>query len=128
MPISLFPRSDRINLAFNRLTGTIPSELGKLSSLRGLFLENNKLSGTVPAELSGLTRITTVNIGANDFTGSLPFQLCEVFNETLPGFSGDCSEFEDGGPCMTTCCVDDDDCRCRYFGTPQEFLCFQQKL
>jgi hypothetical protein len=127
MLTSLSPHSDRIDLSFNRLTGSIPSELGKLDGLRGLFLEHNKLSGTVPTEFSSFTRITTIRLGSNDLTGTLPFQVCQVFNETLPAFSGDCSEFEDDGPCMTTCCSDNADCQCRYLGTPQEFLCFQQK-
>jgi hypothetical protein len=123
----VLPDSDRIDLSHNLLTGTIPSELGKLDRLRGLFLEHNKLSGTVPPELSGLGRITTINFGANDLTGTLPWQVCTVFNQTLPAFTGDCSEFEDEGPCMTTCCVDNGDCQCRYDGTREEFLCFQQK-
>lgn len=85
------------------------------------------LSGTLPPELSGLSRITTLRVDGNDLTGTVPAALCETFYETLPAFSGDCSEFEDDGSCMTTCCVDEEGCQCRYAGTIQEFLCFQQK-
>ena len=40
------------------LTGTIPTELGKLAQLTILYLYNNALSGTIPTELGLLTELT----------------------------------------------------------------------
>ena len=39
-----------ISLNGNQLTGTIPAELGSLTSLTALYLDQNQLSGTIPAE------------------------------------------------------------------------------
>lgn len=124
---SLFDMRDRIDLSYNHLTGSLPSELGNLDRLRALQLEHNKLTGTIPSAIAGLVRLTTIRIDANDFTGVIPTEVCSVFNITYPAFSADCSEFLGNCPCCTTCCVDDGACECRYIGTPQEFLCFQQK-
>jgi outer membrane protein assembly factor BamD (BamD/ComL family) len=41
-----------INLWNNRLTGSVPPELGSLTALQTLGLQNNQLSGSIPAELS----------------------------------------------------------------------------
>jgi hypothetical protein len=124
---NLFDMRDRIDLSYNHLTGQLPSELGNLDRLRVLELEHNKLSGTIPSEIAGLGRVTTIRLDANSFTGEIPSEVCSVFNLTYPAFSADCSEFVDNCPCCTTCCEDDGVCECRYSGTPQEFLCFQQK-
>src|SRR4051794_40203440 len=37
-----------LDLRRNRLSGTIPDSIGKLSNLRNLVLNNNTLSGTIP--------------------------------------------------------------------------------
>ena len=37
------------------MTGEIPSELGGLSNLRMLSLDNNRLTGEIPPELGGLS-------------------------------------------------------------------------
>ena len=124
---NLFDMRDRIDLSYNYLTGQLPSELGNLERLRVLELEHNKLSGTIPAEIAGLSRVTTIRLDENDFTGTIPSEVCLVFNLTFPAFSADCSEFFDNCPWCTACCVDDGPCECRYTGTPEEFLCYQQK-
>jgi len=40
------------------MTGTIPSEMGMLSSLIELSLNNNSIKGTLPTELCALTNTT----------------------------------------------------------------------
>ncbi len=124
---NLYDMRDRIDLSHNHLTGLLPPELGDLTRLRVLELHHNKLSGVIPLEIASLARVTTISLEANDLTGNLPLEVCDMFNQTYPSFSADCSEFVDHCPCCTTCCVDDEGCACRYIGTPQEFLCFQQK-
>ena len=62
----------------NEMTGTIPSELGKLTQLSGwLSLEGNKLYGTVPESLAQLTEATWIYLNYNDLTGSIEF-MCDA--------------------------------------------------
>ena len=55
----------------NNLTGTIPSEVGKLTSLDSISLENNKLTGTIP-DFSGLTNLDSLELENNELTGDIP--------------------------------------------------------
>jgi len=45
-------------LAWNGFHGTIPTEIGSLSSLTRLILTGNHLSGPIPTEIAGLTSLT----------------------------------------------------------------------
>ena len=45
-------------MSYNQLSGSIPSEIGRLSQLTVLGLAGNKLSGLLPAEIGHLTQLT----------------------------------------------------------------------
>eukprot|EP00984_Skeletonema_dohrnii_P023102 scaffold12198_cov85-Skeletonema_dohrnii-CCMP3373.AAC.2 len=63
---------------FNKLVGTIPPELGKLTQLSGwLSLEGNSLTGTIPQSFVGFTNATWIYLNQNDLTGSAEF-LCDA--------------------------------------------------
>ncbi|KAM4103243.1 hypothetical protein ACJW30_06G064900 [Castanea mollissima] len=51
-----------ISLIGNRLTGSIPKELGNISTLKSLALESNMLSGSLPKELGNLINIERLRI------------------------------------------------------------------
>ena len=59
-------------MATNNLVGTIPSELGNLTTLTSLYLNDNQLSGTIPAELANLTNLQALNLSENLLTGPEP--------------------------------------------------------
>ncbi|KAJ0988932.1 hypothetical protein J5N97_007288 [Dioscorea zingiberensis] len=59
-----------INLGSKSLTGTLPSTLNQLSSLKSLQLQQNKISGSLPS-LSGLGSLQSVSLYGNSFT-SMP--------------------------------------------------------
>ena len=48
-----------LTLSYYRLSGTIPPELGSLSRLKWLYLDDNQLSGALPQSLTGLTALET---------------------------------------------------------------------
>ena len=58
-----------LSLSSNRLTGTIPGELGSLSNLETLFLSSNELTGCIPEGLR--------DVANNDFQ-ILGLDFCEV--------------------------------------------------
>ncbi|KAM3696777.1 hypothetical protein ACB098_06G064900 [Castanea mollissima] len=61
-----------ISLIGNRLTGSIPKELGNISTLKSLALESNMLSGSLPKELGNLINIERLHFTSNYFTGEVP--------------------------------------------------------
>ncbi len=62
-------------LKSNKLTGTIPAELGNLSSLQKLNLDWNQLSGSIPESLGNLSNLHYLYLGINKLSGSIPSSL-----------------------------------------------------
>ena len=54
-----------LQLGYNRLRGTIPTEIGRLTRLSELTLSNNDLGGTLPKELGMLPNLQSLNLTAN---------------------------------------------------------------
>lgn len=55
----------------SRLTGPIPTELGRLSSMTVLWLHANMLTGTLPASL-GMPLMRSLSLHTNQLTGFIP--------------------------------------------------------
>ena len=65
-----------MDLSNNRLSGSIPAELGSLTQLfHELSLQNNQLSGTIPTQLGSLVLLKEMNLSNNALTGTIPTQL-----------------------------------------------------
>ena len=59
----------------NILIGDIPTELGNLTNLTDLYLHQNKLTGTIPTVLGSLTDMIDLQLNDNQLTGTIPTQL-----------------------------------------------------
>ena len=58
------------------LTGSVPSGLGNLSSLRVLWLEFNNLSGSLPQDLSKSSSLLSIDVRGNPrLCGTIPAGL-----------------------------------------------------
>ena len=66
----------------NRLSGAMP-ELGNLSNLTVLGLEQNQLTGEIPAELGNLVNLYTLLLAENQLTGCAPAELEAVPDSDL---------------------------------------------
>ena len=64
-----------LNLGNNDLTGEIPLELGALTALEYLDLCGNQLTGSIPTWLGTLSRLKSLCLGHNDLTGEIPPEL-----------------------------------------------------
>lgn len=53
------------------LTGTIPSELGRLDQLTELSIFLNNMTGSIPDELYDCTSLVHFNLQANSLTGTI---------------------------------------------------------
>ncbi|KAK7848970.1 putative leucine-rich repeat receptor-like protein kinase [Quercus suber] len=59
----------------NQLSGSIPQELGMLSSLSDLALSSNNLTGVIPASFGNLSDLTTLYLYENQLSSSIPQEL-----------------------------------------------------
>ena len=69
-----------LNLYYTGLRGEVPPELGSLTALRALSLENNRLSGEIPQELGNLTALQALNLRDNRLSGEIPSELSNLIN------------------------------------------------
>ncbi|KAF3516999.1 hypothetical protein DY000_02059289 [Brassica cretica] len=71
-PDSEPPRIISLNLTGSNLTGTITSDISKLTQLRELDLSNNGLSGEIPAFFADMSLLTLINLSGNpEINGSV---------------------------------------------------------
>ena len=75
-------RATGLYLGENKLTGSIPTELGKLSEMTWLILLGNQLTGSIPSELGNLSKLRGLHLRDNQLTGCIPAALQDVvFND-----------------------------------------------
>jgi hypothetical protein len=90
----------------NDLTGTIPSELGQLTQLETLFLQENTLTGTIPSWLGQLSLLKQLQLNSNNLVGSMPSEICELRKHNdLAYLHADCRRVIacDTPSCCTAC-------------------------
>mmetsp|Transcript_32195 Transcript_32195/g.53202 ORF Transcript_32195/g.53202 Transcript_32195/m.53202 type:complete len:138 (-) Transcript_32195:253-666(-) len=73
-----YPELKDLNLGINKLTGTIPPELGSLLELVQIILDNNKLTGTIPAALADGAPLLNLFLEFNRLEGEVPQSLCTI--------------------------------------------------
>ena len=69
-----------LELRYNALSGSIPQELGSLSSLRRLHLGGNALSGEIPPELGSLATLERLDLNGNALSGEIPPEFGDLAN------------------------------------------------
>ncbi|XP_042479796.1 MDIS1-interacting receptor like kinase 2-like [Macadamia integrifolia] len=68
-----------LDLSWNSLNGSIPSQIGDLVSLQiQLDLSHNSISGPIPPELAKLVMLEILNLSHNMIIGSIPSSLEEM--------------------------------------------------
>jgi len=82
-----------LDLSCNKLTGTIPSQIGDLQQIRALNLSHNHLSGPIPITFFNLTQIESLDLSYNNLSGEIPSQLTKLnflstFNVSYNNLSG----------------------------------------
>ncbi|KAG6643054.1 MDIS1-interacting receptor like kinase 2-like [Carya illinoinensis] len=62
------------------LIGPIPSTIGHLTNLKYLDLRRNKISGSIPPEIGMLNNLTSLSLGSNMLVGPIPTTLGHLTN------------------------------------------------
>ena len=81
-------RVTQLSLQSNALRGPIPSELGNLTTLQGLYLIGNGLTGSIPPELGNLANLISLSLWDNALTGSIPPELGKLASLTNLSLGG----------------------------------------
>ncbi|KAL2651406.1 hypothetical protein R1flu_019534 [Riccia fluitans] len=71
------PRVSSIKLSSRNLTGSIPIDIGRMTGLVDLWLDNNQLTGTIP-DLSQLGKLQTLHLQNNHLSGDFPSSLANI--------------------------------------------------
>ncbi|TQD84270.1 hypothetical protein C1H46_030201 [Malus baccata] len=64
-----------ICLGNNSLTGSIPSEIGRLKYMHVLDLGHNNFTGSIPEQISNLINLERLNLSYNHLSGEIPNSL-----------------------------------------------------
>uniref|UniRef100_J3N7E1 Receptor kinase-like protein Xa21 n=2 Tax=Oryza brachyantha TaxID=4533 RepID=J3N7E1_ORYBR len=70
-------------LTENKLTGEIPLEIGKLSSLTALSLQSNMLTGHIPDTVGDLQNLSLLSIADNKLSGEIPQSIGKLDQLTI---------------------------------------------
>ena len=81
-------RVTSLQLRENRLSGSIPTELGRLGGLGVLEISSNHLSGPIPPELGRLSGLGVLNLSLNRLNGPVPMELGDLANLRVLGIGG----------------------------------------
>lgn len=93
------------SLTENDLFGPIPSEMGNIGAMRRLWLYKNRLSGAIPPELANMAAIEILRLEENNFSGSMPAAICTLANDSFSALSVLGSTCQaDFSQCAADCC------------------------
>ncbi|KAK2968943.1 hypothetical protein RJ640_029750 [Escallonia rubra] len=69
-----------LSIVDNMISGSIPESIGKLSKLQGLGIRMNNISGKIPPSIGNITKLSFVSAAANMLEGSIPAELGNCTN------------------------------------------------
>ena len=72
-----------LNLYANGLTGVIPSAIGNLVNLEGLYLASNQLSGEIPSSIGNLVNLIELYLSSNQLSGEIPESISNIYPNLL---------------------------------------------
>ncbi|GLU02904.1 hypothetical protein SLE2022_201370 [Rubroshorea leprosula] len=64
------------------VNGSIPSSIGNLTSLTGLYLSNNRISAEIPPSLGQLLNLSVLDLSKNSLGGAIPSSFATLGNLT----------------------------------------------
>ncbi|GKZ00872.1 hypothetical protein MPSEU_001038900 [Mayamaea pseudoterrestris] len=112
--IGMLTSLELLDLSFNELAGTLPLQIGYLTNLEYVLLHSNKFIGDIPDSWANLTKMQLLRVDDNDLSGLLirPAVCSSMFGDK-PNLYADCGGSNPevtcpDGACCTYCCTDTD--------------------
>ncbi|KAF3976035.1 hypothetical protein CMV_000745 [Castanea mollissima] len=68
----------QLDFMWNSISGTIPKEIGSITSLELLLLNGNQLTGFLPEELGNLPNLNRIQIDENHISGPIPTSFANL--------------------------------------------------
>ncbi|KAI8843752.1 hypothetical protein BJ741DRAFT_589139 [Chytriomyces cf. hyalinus JEL632] len=78
LPLSYPKNLSALSVSNSSLFGTIPTQLGKLTSLVSIDFSNNQLSGSIPSELAQSRSLGLLQLNGNQLSGSIPSEIATM--------------------------------------------------
>ncbi|KAF6174872.1 hypothetical protein GIB67_026360 [Kingdonia uniflora] len=69
-----------LNLSYNQIFGSLPSNIGNFGGWESLDLSFNSFSGVIPASFSSLSGLQVLKLDGNGFGGSIPVRILKCQN------------------------------------------------
>jgi Leucine-rich repeat (LRR) protein len=91
------PNLKILYLTNNKVTSTLTDEIGNLTGLTDLYIDQNEtITGTLPATLGQLKNLVNINISKTGISGAIPAEManCSALKNFM-AFSAGLSSFED---------------------------------
>ena len=102
--LGLLTQLSFLSVAWNSFDGQIPSEIGQLTGLESLRVyKNDNLSGQVPSEIALLTKLGSLAIENTNLVGTLPAGMCSRTNRGLEMLRLDCTKIACPADCRCSC-------------------------
>jgi len=82
-----------LSMSQGSLTGTLPTELGNLSNMIQMWFFANSLEGQIPSEIGSITTLRTFQTEGNNIGGQVPPEICALreFPSALQILGSDCT-------------------------------------
>lgn len=77
-----------LSLSECKIIGEIPTEIGNLGRLEELYLQGNELRGSLPSQIGQLQNLKAFSAAKNQMTGALPSQLVRMPNLVALSLAG----------------------------------------
>ena len=87
------------------LKGKIPAEIGNMSELRRLWLFDNELTGTIPDSLDKLNLLEVVELHQNKLQGQMPNGVCKAVQKADYDYKSLTSDCNSEVTCSKSCCT-----------------------
>ncbi|KAK6150024.1 hypothetical protein DH2020_017549 [Rehmannia glutinosa] len=71
---------EQIDASNSGIKGIIPIEIGNLSSLQSLYMDNNFFTGFIPTTIIGLKNLQALSLIGNNLSGLIPDDICYLSN------------------------------------------------